>query len=155
VGVWLIDCWRQAGAPDPVNLVELGPGRGTLMADILRVAEKVPAWRNAVRLHLVEVNPSLRRAQAAALSSHDPHWHDTLSAVPDGPMMLIANEFLDALPIRQLVFHDRTWRERLVGWSAEGGFHFAMSTGPSPLSLLVPRDLRPAEGAVFEISPAV
>ncbi len=154
IGAWLIDCWRQAGSPDPVNLVELGPGRGTLMADIMRVARHVPEWRSALRLHLVELGPSLRRRQAETLAGFAPHWHDTLSDVPDGPVMLVANEFLDALPIRQLVFWDGKWRERLVGWSRDAGFHFTLSPGPSPLSLLAPRTLQPTQGAVFEISPA-
>lgn len=155
IGAWLIDCWRQAGSPHPVNLVELGPGRGTLMADIMRVARAVPEWRAAIRLHLVEINPALRRSQAAALAGEAPVWHDTPADIPDGPIMLVANEFLDALPIRQLVFWGGKWRERTVGWSAEAGFHFTLSPGVSALSLLMPPDLRPDQGAVFEISPAV
>jgi NADH dehydrogenase [ubiquinone] 1 alpha subcomplex assembly factor 7 len=155
IGAWLIDCWHRAGSPDPVNLIELGPGRGTLMADILRVARRVPDWLKAVRLHLVELGPALRQRQAETLSEFQPHWHDTLAAVPDGPAMLVANEFLDALPVRQLVFWDGVWRERLVGWSAEAGFHFTLSPGPSALSLLAPREGQTAHGAVFEISPAV
>ncbi len=154
IGAWLIDCWRQAGAPDPVNLVELGPGRGTLMADILRVARHAPDWRNAIRLHLVEVNPALRLRQAETLAGSEPHWHDAFATVPDGPIMLVANEFLDALPIRQLVFWDGVWRERLIGWSREAGFHFTLSSSPSTLSLVMPKGLNPAQGAVFEISPA-
>jgi NADH dehydrogenase [ubiquinone] 1 alpha subcomplex assembly factor 7 len=154
IGAWLIDCWRQAGSPDPVNLVELGPGRGTLMADIMRVARPVPEWRSAIRLHLVEVNPSLRRRQGETLAGFAPHWHDALADVPDGPVMLVANEFLDALPIRQLVFWDGVWRERLVGWSQDAGFHFTLSPGPSALSLLVPPGLNAALGTVFELSPA-
>ena len=125
VGAWLIDCWEQAGRPGRVNLVELGPGRGTLMADIMRVGRHAPDWLKAVRLHLVEINPRLRQAQAESLSAYTPQWHETLSTVPDGPIMLVANEFLDALPIRQLVFWNGAWRERLVGWNAETGFNFA------------------------------
>ena len=115
----------------------------------------MPEWLSAIRLHLVEVNPSLRQRQAKTLAGFQPHWHDTLANVPDGPVMLVANEFLDALPIRQLVFWDDMWRERLVGWSQDAGFHFTLSPGPSALSLLAPRALQPAHGAVFEISPAV
>src|ERR1700733_9338869 len=141
IGAWLIDCWRQAGSPDPVNLVELGPGRGTLMADIMRVAQHVPEWRNAIRLHLVELGPSFRQRQAETLTGVAPQWHEALATVPDGPVMLVANEFLDALPIRQLVFWDGAWRERLVGWSQDAGFHFTLSSGSSTLSLLAPRAL--------------
>ena len=155
VGAWLIDCWEQAGRPGRVNLVELGPGRGTLMADILRVGRHVPDWLKAVQLHLVEINPRLRQAQAEILSAYTPQWHAALSTAPDGPMMLVANEFLDALPIRQLIFWNGAWRERLVGWSAETGFEFVVSAGPSPLSLLLPADLPATQGDVYELSPAV
>jgi NADH dehydrogenase [ubiquinone] 1 alpha subcomplex assembly factor 7 len=155
IGAWLIDCWEQAGRPPRVNLVELGPGRGTLMADIMRVARQVPEWLNAVRIHLVEINPRLRQAQAAVLSGHAPHWHEAFATVPEGPVMLVANEFLDALPIRQLVFWNGAWRERLVDWSAQSGFGFVPSAETSPLSLLVPAGIAPAQGAVYELSPAI
>ncbi|HEX4368982.1 MAG TPA: SAM-dependent methyltransferase [Rhodopila sp.] len=155
IGAWLIDCWDQAGRPERVNLVELGPGRGTLMADMTRVARHVPEWLKAVQIHLVEINPRLRQAQAASLAAHAPQWHESFATMPDGPVMLVANEFLDALPIRQLVFRHGAWRERLVDWNAETGFHFAPSAEQSPLSLLVPPGLSPTEGAVYELSPAV
>ena len=155
IGAWLIDCWVQSGRPGQVNLVELGPGRGTLMADILRTGRQSPDWLKAVQVHLVEINPLLRQAQAALLSDYAPQWHESLSTVPAGPVMLVANEFLDALPIRQLVFWDGAWRERLVDWSAEGGFHYAVSAGPSTLSFLLPANLPATQGAVHELSPAV
>jgi NADH dehydrogenase [ubiquinone] 1 alpha subcomplex assembly factor 7 len=155
IGAWLIDCWAQSGRPEQVNLVELGPGRGTLMADILRTARHAPDWLKAVKVHLVEINPRLRQAQAALLSDYAPQWHDSLSCVPDGPVMLVANEFLDALPIRQLVFWNGAWRERLVDWSVESGFHYVVSAGPSALSFLLPANLPAAQGDVHELSPAV
>lgn len=155
IGAWLIDCWAQSGRPERVNLVELGPGRGTLMADILRTARQMPDWLKAVQIHLVEINPRLRQAQAELLSGHAPQWHESLSTVPDGPVMLVANEFLDALPIRQLVFWNGAWRERLVDWSAENGFHYVVSAGPSTLSFLLPANLPAAQGDVYELSPAV
>jgi NADH dehydrogenase [ubiquinone] 1 alpha subcomplex assembly factor 7 len=98
VAAWLIDAWRRAGSPSPVRLVELGPGRGTLMADILRVAARVPSFSAAIAVHLVETSPVLRRKQAETLSpsSHAPLWHAALSNVPDGPLLLVANEFFDA-----------------------------------------------------------
>jgi NADH dehydrogenase [ubiquinone] 1 alpha subcomplex assembly factor 7 len=108
-----------------------------------------------VRVHLVEINPRLRQAQATALGAYAPHWHETFATIPDGPVMLVANEFLDALPIRQLVFRNGAWRERLVDWNGEGGFHFVPSAEPSPLSLLVPVEISPGEGALYELSPAV
>jgi NADH dehydrogenase [ubiquinone] 1 alpha subcomplex assembly factor 7 len=106
-------------------------------------------------LHLVEINPALRALQDKALSSYRPCWHDGLATVPDGPVMLVANEFLDALPVRQLVFWDGTWRERLVDWSAGAGFHFALSPKQSSLSFLVPPDLMAEHGNIYELSPTV
>jgi NADH dehydrogenase [ubiquinone] 1 alpha subcomplex assembly factor 7 len=152
---WLIDCWDRMGRPNPINLVELGPGRGTLMADVLRIGRALPDWMAAIRLYLVEINPHLRELQAARLSTFNPQWRDTLSDVPDGPILLVANEFLDAMPIRQLVLSGGAWRERLIGWSAEAGFHFVLSQTPSPLGILVPAELSSGpQGAVFELSPA-
>lgn len=155
IGAWLIDCWDQAGRPSKLRLVELGPGRGTLMADIMRVARRRPDWLAAVDLHLVEINTALRTAQAQLLSDYRPHWHDTLSTVPDGPVFLLANEFLDALPIRQLVFWEGTWRERLVDWSEAAGFHFVISPSPSSLAMLVPAGLEAEHGSLYELSPSV
>jgi NADH dehydrogenase [ubiquinone] 1 alpha subcomplex assembly factor 7 len=156
IGAWLIDCWEKNGRPSPVRLVELGPGRGTLMADVLRVGRLVPAWLAAAELHLVEINPKMRRAQAERLGQFRPIWHDALATVPAGPLFLVANEFLDALPIRQLVYLKRAWRERLVGWTEADGFHYLPSREPSPLGLLVPPLSAPVhEGAVFELSPPV
>jgi NADH dehydrogenase [ubiquinone] 1 alpha subcomplex assembly factor 7 len=139
-----------------VNLVELGPGRGTLMADILRIGRQMPDWLNAIELHLVEINPALRKLQVDALSPYRPQWHDRLGTLPqDGPVMLVANEFFDALPIRQLVFWDGTWRERLVDWTAEAGFYFAISPKPSSLTFLVPAGLSAEQGSLYELSPTV
>jgi NADH dehydrogenase [ubiquinone] 1 alpha subcomplex assembly factor 7 len=155
IGAWLIDCWNQAGRPKPVRLVELGPGRGTLMQDALRAGRILPEWLEAVELHLVEINPALRGLQGERLAPYQPQWHDALDSVPDGPVLLVANEFLDALPIRQLMFAGNTWRERLIAWSERSGFHFTLSATPSPLAALVPPDLSGgAEGSLVELSPA-
>src|SRR3546814_5736251 len=98
------------GEPDPVTLVELGPGCGTLMADALRAARGVPAFRSALRVHLVEASPTLRRLQAARLANEGPTWPGDLGSLPDGPSIVISNEFFDALPILQLVREGRSWR---------------------------------------------
>ena len=117
LGLWAAVTWEAMGQPDPVLLVECGPGRGTLMADALRaVAQAAPGFRAALRVHLVETSPRLRAAQAAALPE-GMVWHDDLASVPAGPMLLLANEFLDALPIRQFMHRDGAWMERFV----EGG----------------------------------
>lgn len=113
LGAWAAIAWEQMGRPDPVILAEAGPGRGTLMADALRaVARVAPAFRAALRVHLVETSPRLRAVQAAAVP--DAAWHDRLEDLPHGPLILIANEFLDALPIRQFVRRGVAWSERYV-----------------------------------------
>jgi NADH dehydrogenase [ubiquinone] 1 alpha subcomplex assembly factor 7 len=114
LGLWAAVMWEAMGQPDPVLLVECGPGRGTLMADALRaVAQAAPGFRAALRVHLVETSPRLRATQAAALPERVT-WHDELASVPAGPMLLLANEFLDALPIRQFVRRNGAWVERFV-----------------------------------------
>ncbi len=113
LGLWAAVVWQGLGAPDPVLLVEAGPGRGTLMADALRAIERAaPAFRAALRLHLIESSPRLRAIQARLLP--DPVWHDGLETVPEASLILLGNEFLDALPIRQFVRRGAAWAERFV-----------------------------------------
>lgn len=115
IGLWCVDRWRAMGEPDPFLLVELGPGRGLLMADALRVAGKAcPAFRTASRLHLVESSATLRQDQNVRLASHGPVWHDRFEDLPSGPILLIANEFIDALPIRQIRRFGTGWQEQFV-----------------------------------------
>jgi NADH dehydrogenase [ubiquinone] 1 alpha subcomplex assembly factor 7 len=155
IGLVCADLWERMGRPSPLLLAELGPGRGTLMADALRAARVMPGFGDALRLHLVETSPVLRRAQQRALSSWGPVWHDSVASLPDGPLLAIANEFLDALPIRQFVKTEGGWRERLVGLSAEhDGLAFALS-GPTAAAALVPGALAGAAiGSVCEVAPA-
>ncbi len=103
IGVWCADCWDRLGRPAPFALVELGPGRGTLMADALRALGRVlPDFTAAAQLHLVETSPVLRRRQHQTLAAWSPVWHHRLTDVPAGlPMMLVANEFFDALPMHR------------------------------------------------------
>ena len=118
LGLWAAVVWQMMGAPDPVILAEAGPGRGTLMADALRaIGRAAPAFRAALRLHLVETSPRLRALQAGRLPGAA--WHDRIADLPAGPLLLLANEFLDALPIRQFVRRGAGWTERYV---AEGRF---------------------------------
>jgi NADH dehydrogenase [ubiquinone] 1 alpha subcomplex assembly factor 7 len=113
LGLWAAVTWQGLGAPDPVLLVEAGPGRGTLMADALRaIGRAVPAFRTALRLHLIETSPRLRAVQEQLLK--DAEWHDGLDTIPQAPLILLGNEFLDALPIRQFVRRENTWTERFV-----------------------------------------
>ncbi len=145
IGLWAAHLWQAMGAPARLRLVELGPGRGTLMADILRAARIVPGFREAVSVHLVETSPALRRRQAATLADMDPHWHDSVGEALSGPVILVANEFLDALPLDQFVMTPEGWRERLVGLDAAGNLAFGLATGAEGVLQVA----APA-GAIFE-----
>ena len=114
VGLALARAWMDQGRPAPFQLVELGPGRGTLMADALRAAGTVAGFRDAARIWLVETSPALRAQQASRLPAGT-RWADRLEDVEQGPVFLVANEFFDALPIHQYVMHKGYWRERVVG----------------------------------------
>jgi NADH dehydrogenase [ubiquinone] 1 alpha subcomplex assembly factor 7 len=156
LGLWCADAWERLGRPDPVILAELGPGRGTLMADALRALRVAPHFRRALRVHLVEASGMLRRAQAEKLSSAEPVWHDDLATLPEGPLILIANEFLDALPIRQFVHGASGWHERRVALAEDGeSLAFAVDAAPSFPAALAPAELQSAPaGSIWEISPA-
>jgi NADH dehydrogenase [ubiquinone] 1 alpha subcomplex assembly factor 7 len=156
IGLWCADTWQKLGAPAKVALVELGPGRGTLMADALRAARQVPAFAAALRVHLVEVSPTLMARQEDALAGTQPTWHETLASVPELPLLVIANEFFDALPVRQLVKQAGGWGERSVTMAKESeDLAFTVSPPHPALEALVPDALRDAPaGQVFEVSPA-
>ena len=114
-GLAIAQAWIDRGAPSPFTLAELGPGRGTLMADILRATRGVPGFHAAARLTLVEASPRLRQLQGETLAAFRPVWADRIEALPEAPLFLIANEFLDALPIRQFQRGPQGWQERLIG----------------------------------------
>jgi NADH dehydrogenase [ubiquinone] 1 alpha subcomplex assembly factor 7 len=155
IGLWCADLWQRMGSPDPVIIAELGPGRGVLMTDFLRAASGGAGFRQAIRLHLVEASPVLRAEQARRLGDASPTWHAEIDKMPEGPMLLIANEFLDALPIRQLVRGKKHWAERLVAVDADGRLCFATGPESLALSLLVLPDRRDATpGAIVELCPA-
>jgi NADH dehydrogenase [ubiquinone] 1 alpha subcomplex assembly factor 7 len=133
IGLWSAVVWETMGRPAPLRLVELGPGRGTLMRDALRAGKAMPGFLSAVSVHPVEISEPMRRLQRAALlrsdagTEHLPAvtWHESLGEVPEGPAIVVANEFLDALPIRQLVHDGRSWRERMVALDPGGRLAFA------------------------------
>ena len=138
IGLWCALVWQSLGEPTGVRLVELGPGRGTLMADALRAARQLPCFLAAASVHLIETSRTQRELQRRTLSSalaparrdrdtsHQPtrapaiDWHETLLGVPEGPAIIVANEFLDALPVRQLIFTGRAWHERVVACGGDG-----------------------------------
>jgi len=115
IGLCLAQSWVDQGAPTSFTLAELGPGRGTLMADALRATKSVPGFHDAARLTLIEASPTMRKSQAETLETHSPQWLDKADALPEQPLFLIANEFFDVLPIRQFQRDGRGWRERMVG----------------------------------------
>lgn len=125
IGLSLAQSWLDQGAPAPFTLAELGPGRGTLMADILRACAQVPGFLAAAKITLVEASPALRDVQRETLQGHDVTWLDSAADLPDAPLFLIANEFFDALPIRQFIRLGAGWAERRVG-AAEGALTFGL-----------------------------
>ena len=145
IGVWAVGIWSAMGRPAGFNLVELGPGRGTLMADVLRTVRKAaPGFAAATSLHLVETSPVLRSRQREAVGE-SATWHDRLEDVPDGPMILLANEFFDAIPIRQFERREGVWRERVIGLS-----NGRLSVG---VGGIVPGSMG-KDGDVLEFAPA-
>ncbi len=145
LGLWLAQSWLDQGAPARFTLAELGPGRGTLMADMLRATARVPGFLHAADVHLVETSPTLRAKQREMLAGHDIAWLDRASDLPGTPLFLLANEFFDALPIRQFVRDAKGWRERQVGVN-DGRLVFGLST-PAPIAALHHRldDTRPGD----------
>ncbi|WP_457797785.1 class I SAM-dependent methyltransferase [Methylocystis sp. S23] len=149
IGVWASEAWRMSGAPSPARLIELGPGRGTLMSDVLRVSRISPAFLEAVTVHLVETSPTLRAAQQRTLANADKpvSWSADVGDTPPGPAFILANEFFDALPVRHFVRTAAGWRERLVGLDASGELIFGLSEKIES-SLNVPA----REGSIIELS---
>jgi SAM-dependent MidA family methyltransferase len=156
IGVWCIAAWEAMGAPDHFRLVELGPGRGTLMTDLLRAVHIRPNFRLAADIHLVETSAMLREAQARSLRAvrAAPEWHDRLSDVPDdAPLILVANEFFDALPVHQYARTAEGWAERMVGLGPSGELTFGLMPMGPPRNLPAAH-LSAAVNAVWESSPA-
>jgi len=151
LGVWVTEAWRAAGGPKQARLVELGPGRGTLMSDVLRVTPIAPNFFSAVTVHLVETSPVLREAQRQTLAraAKPIQWQSDFAETPPGPAFIIANEFFDALPVRHYVKAHGGWREQLVGLDAEGEIAFGLSEQIEP-SLTVPA----RDGSTIEVSVA-
>jgi SAM-dependent MidA family methyltransferase len=152
LGLALAQSWLDQGAPAPFLLAELGPGRGTLIADALRATKGVPGFHAALGLHLVEVSPALRARQAEALAGFAPCWHERIDTLPEGPLFLIANEFFDALPIRQFVRDPAGWRERQVALR-DGRLSFGLSA-PAPLAVLAHRLADTQAGDIVETCAA-
>ncbi|MBI5261217.1 MAG: SAM-dependent methyltransferase [Bradyrhizobium sp.] len=156
LGLWAASVWKAIGSPSMLRLIELGPGRGTMMADVLRAMRVVPPLYQALSVHLVEVNPVLREKQKSMLSAmRNIAWHDTIDAVPEGPCIIFANEYFDVLPIHQVVRRETGWHERVINFDSNGRLVFDAAEDPIPrFEVLLPPLVRAAPtGAVFEWRP--
>ncbi|KAL6960709.1 hypothetical protein U1Q18_038472 [Sarracenia purpurea var. burkii] len=158
IGVWATCLWEQMGQPNRVNLIELGPGRGTLMADLLRGASKFKSFIESLHIHMVECSPTLQKLQYSHLKCMDEDnsetdvekriisklsktpvsWHATLEQVPTGlPTIIIAHEFFDALPVHQFQRASRGWCEKMIDVAEDSSFHFVLSPRPTPATLFL------------------
>jgi NADH dehydrogenase [ubiquinone] 1 alpha subcomplex assembly factor 7 len=152
LGLCLAQSWLDQGSPSPFTLAELGPGRGTLMADILRATRGVPGFHQAAQVWLVEASPNLRQTQRQTLGQHPVQWADQVDNLPDQPLFLIANEFFDALPIRQFLRAPEGWEETMMGLK-DG----QLTLGRNPALPVAALDHRLADtqsGQIVEICPA-
>lgn len=152
IGLWCADVWRKLGQPDRFVLLELGPGRGTLMQDALRATAKVPGFHQALQLHMLESNLTLRKIQQEKLIVHLPIYLDNLSQLPDLPTIVIANEFFDALPVRQFEKTFQGWNERWITVEQDklAFIHLPLD---AIMSQLIPENLREANpGTFYEVS---
>jgi NADH dehydrogenase [ubiquinone] 1 alpha subcomplex assembly factor 7 len=146
IGFFVVNLWQQLRQPPGFTLLELGPGRGVLMDDALRAAGRAPGFLDALHLQLFESSADLRAEQQARLSKYMPYWAPEIDAVGDGPLFVVANEFFDALPIRQYVRKDGGWHERLVGLRDD---HLAFGLSPTLSADFGDAD----DGAVREVAP--
>ncbi|MDR3449058.1 MAG: SAM-dependent methyltransferase [Alphaproteobacteria bacterium] len=153
VGVWCAESWRGFGKPDPFALIELGPGRGTMMQDIMRATANVGGFHAAKQLYLLDSDRALRAAQEEKLGGDAPHYIDAIAALPPLPSLIVANEFFDALPVRQFEKTFRGWAEHMVT-VANGELVMTQRPLEEAELVLIPaamRDVNP--GVIFEISP--
>ncbi len=157
IGAWIAETWRLLGQPAGAMVVEIGPGRGTLMRDMARTLAKIaPGLHHDGAYALVETSPKLRAAQASALESSAVRfeWHAEIGRLPRRPMLIVGNELFDALPVRQYVKTGQGWRERVVDIDAMGGLRFAAGAGSADPALMPPSALEAQPGSIVELAPA-
>jgi SAM-dependent MidA family methyltransferase len=157
LGLWAAAVWKSMGMPDPVRLIELGPGRGTMMADVLRAIRVLPTFYQAASVHMVEINPALIDRQKETLRSAraNANWHRSIDEVPDGPSIILANEYFDALPVHQVIRQQHGWHERVVDLNSSSQLVFTVGAEPlKHFDVLLPPLVRAAPvGAIFEWRP--
>ena len=157
LGVFLVHAWQKHGAPEYVRIAEIGPGRGTMMADMLRVISRIaPHLYESATVHLVETSPKLRAVQQETLGMHAARasWHDSFEELPEGFVLLAANELFDAIPIRQFIKTASGFRERLVGLDANDELTFAAGVAGIDPALLPDHHKSVENGTIFETAPA-
>lgn len=157
IGLWCGQVWMDMGQPPDFQLVELGPGTGQMMSDVIRAGRAVPGFMDAAQIHLIEASPALKMVQGRTLTPMGVEigWLDRIEDIPPGPAILLGNEFLDCLPMRQAVKQKGQWHERLIGLTEAGdGFCFVMGPQLGTDAGLVPERLRAApDGTLVELRP--
>lgn len=156
LGLWTVDMWQKLGAPNAFNLIEFGPGRGTLMADALRAAKLVPAFIDAANVVFLETSPALRAEQQKRVP--DALWIETVNALPAGPCIILANEFFDALPIKQFQKTDKGWQERCVALQSSPNedtpaFKYSLAAARATPPTLATKVRDAPEGSIAETCP--
>ncbi len=157
IGIFLVQAWQAQGSPDNVRIVEIGPGRGTLMSDALRVIAKLaPELYADATIHMVETSERLRSVQRQTLVRLKQRitWHDAFEEIPAGFTLMVANELFDAIPIQQFVKTSDGFRERMIGLDETGALAFGLGPGTLESSALPIEEAQVPEGEIFEISPA-
>ena len=154
IGLWMAAVWKQMGAPENIRIIELGPGRGTLINDALRAVQVMPGFRDAIALHLIEISPALEARQERTLEhlGTSMSWHPALQDVPQGPAIIVANEFFDALPVNQAVKTEHGWHERQIEIDSAGNLAFTFARDQiAHFDMLLPAAVRAApERSIFE-----
>jgi SAM-dependent MidA family methyltransferase len=156
VAVWLVEAWHAIGAPLPLTIAEIGPGRGTLTKDMVRtIGQIAPDLVSGAAFALIEASPRLTAVQQETLQGGEPAftWHTIPGTLPSQPLLVVGNEIFDALPFRQFVRHGGKWLERAVGLDADGGFQFGIGTASLAASALPPKAKTAPDGSIFEIAP--
>lgn len=156
IGVFLVHAWQAHGAPEKVRIAEIGPGRGTLMSDALRVISKLaPELYTDASIHLVETSERLQNVQRQTLVRIKDRisWHRSFEEIAEGFTLIVANELFDAIPIHQFVKTPQGFRERIVGLDREGGLAFGIGAGTFDRSLLPVDEARIPDGEIFELAP--
>jgi len=157
VAVWLYQSWQAAGRPLPVTFAEIGPGRGTLMKDMLRTWSRLePALATGASFAMIETSPRLSEIQKQTLAGQSAalSWHRAIDTLPQQPLFIVGNELFDAVPIRQFVHIGAGWRERMVGLDDSDNLHFFAGAGSVDPALLPSGAADAPQGAIVEVAPA-